>query len=123
MPQPAKVSDDAQKFVARDIRRGRTYHIILIDPPKFGRGPDGEVWDLFTSLPGFMRDCAQLLTPQHAAFVLTCYAIRASAVAFDQLCRDVMEPRGGSFDSGELIIRAKDGNAVPTSLFTRWTGP
>jgi 23S rRNA (cytosine1962-C5)-methyltransferase len=115
--------DDAQKFVARDIRRGRTYHIILIDPPKFGRGPDGEVWDLFTSLPSFMRDCAQLLTPQHASFVLTVYAIRASAIAFDQLCRDVMQSRGGSFDSGELVIRARDGNAVPTSLFTRWSGP
>ena len=117
------ILDDAQKFVSRDVRRGKTYHIILIDPPKFGRGPEGEVWDLFTSLPQFMTDCAKLLTPEQASFVLTVYAIRASAIAFDQLCRDVMQARGGSFESGELLIRANNGRAVPTSLFTRWTAP
>jgi 23S rRNA (cytosine1962-C5)-methyltransferase len=117
------ILDDATKFVARDVRRGRTYHIILIDPPKFGRGPEGEVWDLFTSLPGFMRDCEKLLAPEQSTFVLTCYAIRASAIAFDQLCRNVMEARGGHFESGELLIRSKSGNALPTSLFTRWTSP
>jgi 23S rRNA (cytosine1962-C5)-methyltransferase len=115
------ILDDAAKFAAREVRRGRTYHIILIDPPKFGRGPEGEVWDLFAGLPGLLGNCAQLLAPSHAAMVLTVYAIRASALAFDQLCRDVLAERGGSFSSGELAIRAKGGNAVPTSLFTRWT--
>jgi len=115
------ILDDATKFAAREVRRGRTYHIILIDPPKFGRGPAGEVWDLFAGLPGLLGNCAQLLAPSHAAMVLTVYAIRASALAFDQLCRDVLAERGGAFSSGELAIRAKGGNAVPTSLFTRWT--
>ena len=55
--------DDASKFVAREVRRGKTYDVILVDPPKFGRGPDGEVWDLFTSLPPLMKDCAALLAP------------------------------------------------------------
>ena len=50
--------DDASKFVAREVRRGKTYDIILVDPPKFGRGPDGEVWDLFTGLPPLMKGCA-----------------------------------------------------------------
>lgn len=114
------ILDDAAKFVAREARRGKTYHIILIDPPKFGRGPEGEVWDLFTHLPALMKGCAQLLAPQQAALVLTVYAIRASSLAFDQLCRDVLSDRPGSFDTGELAIRAANGNAVPTSLFTRW---
>lgn len=114
------ILDDARKFVAREVRRGKTYHIILVDPPKFGRGPEGEVWDLFTHLSPLMRDCAAILDPKQAALVLTVYAIRASALAFDQLTREVLTGRGGRYDTGELAIRAKDGNAVPTSLFTRW---
>jgi 23S rRNA (cytosine1962-C5)-methyltransferase len=113
--------DDAQKFVKREVRRGKTYHLILVDPPKFGRGPDGEVWDLFTHLPPLLKDCAKLLVPSRAALVLTIYAIRASALAFDQLCREALSDRGGSFASGELAIREAEGErALPASLFTRW---
>lgn len=115
------ILDDAAKFVAREVRRGKTYHVILVDPPKFGRGPGGEVWDLFTDLPPLMTDCARLLAPSPAALVLTVYAIRASSLAFDQLCRQALAARAGTFQSGELAIRADGGNAVPTSLFTRWT--
>ena len=115
------ILDDARKFVAREVRRGKTYHLILVDPPKFGRGPDGEVWDLFTHLAPLMRDCAALLAPRHASLVLTVYAIRASALAFEQLVQECLAERGGSFDTGELAIRAPGGNAVPTSLFTRWS--
>jgi 23S rRNA (cytosine1962-C5)-methyltransferase len=115
------ILDDAKKFVAREVRRGKSYDLILVDPPKFGRGPDGEIWDLFTSLPSLMTDCANLLAPAQAALVLTVYAIRASALAFDQLVREVLGARGGSFESGELAIREDKGQrAVPTSLFTRW---
>jgi 23S rRNA (cytosine1962-C5)-methyltransferase len=68
-----------------------------------------------------LGSCGQLLAPSGASMVLTVYAIRASALAFDQLCRDVLSKRGGTFSSGELAIRARGGSAVPTSLFTRWT--
>lgn len=114
------ILDDAGKFVAREVRRGKTYHVILVDPPKFGRGPEGEVWDLFTNLAPFLTDCAKLLDPKQSAMILTVYAIRASALAFDQLMRDTLKGKGGDFHTGELAIRAKGGNAVPTSLFTRW---
>jgi 23S rRNA (cytosine1962-C5)-methyltransferase len=115
------ILDDAQKFVAREVRRGKTYDVILVDPPKFGRGPDGEVWNLFTHLPPLMKDCAGLLAPG-ASLVLTVYAIRASALAFDQLCREVLAGRGGAFESGELAIREAEGvRALPASLYTRWS--
>ncbi len=118
------ILDDAQKFVAREVRRGRTYHVILVDPPKFGRGPDGEVWDLFADLPGLLANCGRLLADRHAAMILTVYAIRASALAFDQLMRETLRERAGTFDTGELAIRAASGCLVPTSLFTRWaSGP
>jgi 23S rRNA (cytosine1962-C5)-methyltransferase len=112
--------DDAAKFAARDVRRGKTYHMILVDPPKFGRGPEGEVWDLFKNLPPLLEDLAKLLAPE-AAMVLTVYAIRASAIAFDQLLREALNGRGGSFETGELAIRARSGPLVPTSLFVRWS--
>ena len=113
--------DDAARFVAREVRRGKTYHVILVDPPKFGRGPEGEVWDLFTDLPALLNDCAKLLAAKDAAIVLTIYAIRASALAFDQLLRDTLAGRGGHFETGELAIQAQGGHAVPTSLFVRWS--
>lgn len=117
------IVDDAAKFAARDVRRGKTYHVILIDPPKFGRGPAGEVWDLFTHLPALLEDCAKLVAPGSAAMVLTVYAIRASALAFDQLMQDTLKEQKGDFDRGELAIAAKSGPAVPTSLFVRWSRP
>lgn len=112
--------DDAAKFAARDVRRGKTYHMILVDPPKFGRGPDGEIWDLFQNLPSLLADLAKLLAPEQAAMVLTIYAIRASSLAFDQLLREALAKRGGAFDSGELAIQSRAGPLVPTSLFVRW---
>lgn len=116
------ILDDAAKFVAREVRRGKTYHVILVDPPKFGRGPEGEVWDLFQGLPGLLKNAAQLLAPDRAAMILTVYAIRASALAFEQLAADVLSERGGSLSAGELALAAEgDGAQVPTSLFVRWT--
>lgn len=116
------ILDDAAKFVAREVRRGKTYHVILVDPPKFGRGPEGEVWDLFQGLPLLMKNVVQLLAPDQAALVLTVYAIRASALAFEQLVADTVEGRGGRLAAGELALTAEGGGAsVPTSLFVRWS--
>ncbi len=115
--------DDARKFVQREVRRGRLYDVILIDPPKFGRGPNNETWEIFEDLPDMMRNCAALVAGPRSAIVLTAYAIRASALMLDQLCREVLADKGGRFESGELAIREEGGaRAVPTSLFTRWSG-
>jgi 23S rRNA (cytosine1962-C5)-methyltransferase len=108
--------------VAREVRRGRHYHLILIDPPKFGRGPEGEVWDVFAHLAPLLRDCAALLAPGRTALVLTTYAIRASALATDGLVRECLAARGGALESGELaVVEEAGGRLLPTSLFTRWT--
>ncbi len=109
------IVDDAAKFVAREIRRGRQYDVILVDPPKFGRGPDGEVWDLFQHLPAHLRDCAGLLAPGRSHMVLTVYAIRASALAFGQVLEEALGGRPGSLEIGELAIRETEAG-VPTPL-------
>ena len=90
------ILEDARKFVAREVRRGKSYHLILIDPPKFGRGPEGEVWDVFAHLAPLLRDCAALLAPGRSALVLTTYAIRASALAIDGLVRECLGGRRGA---------------------------
>jgi 23S rRNA (cytosine1962-C5)-methyltransferase len=116
------ILDDAGKFVAREVRRAKTYHVILVDPPKFGRGPNNEVWDLYTHLPDLMRNCNLLLERTAARLCLTVYAIRASALAIDGLAREVLAQRGGCFESGELAILEQSGaRAIGTSLFTRWS--
>jgi 23S rRNA (cytosine1962-C5)-methyltransferase len=116
------ILEDARKFVAREVRRGKTYHVILIDPPKFGRGPGGEVWDVFTHLPALLRDCAALLGPRRAALVLTTYAIRASALATDALVRECLVARRGTTESGELaVVEEAGGRLLSTSLYSRWT--
>ncbi len=116
------ICEDARKFVAREVRRGRTYHSILVDPPKFGRGPDGEVWELFDHLPALLSDCAKLLAPEGAHLILTAYAIRASSLALDGLMRETLRDHGGDFESGELALQEASGRRlIGTSLYSRWT--
>ena len=118
------ICEDARKFVAREVRRGRTYHSILVDPPKFGRGADGEVWELFEHLPALLADCAKLLAPERSHLILTAYAIRASSLALDGLMRDVLAGRGGTIESGELALQEQSGGRLlGTSLFSRWSAP
>lgn len=121
------ICDDAGKFVARDVRRGARYDVILLDPPKYGRGPDGEVWQLFEHLPGMLAQCRTLLADDALALVLTVYAMRSSYASFHELAAEAFAGRGGHLASGELFIReaAAAGTEVrrrlATSLFVRWT--
>ena len=112
------IVDDAAKFVRREVKRGNVYDGIVLDPPKFGRGPDGETWDLFEDLPGVLEDCVALLKPQKGSFLLlTSYAIRASSMAFGQLTAEYFD---GAIETGELFVREKDtGRLLPTSMFTK----
>jgi 23S rRNA (cytosine1962-C5)-methyltransferase len=120
------ICEDAMKFIAREERRGNRYDIILTDPPKFGRGPNGEVWQLFEHLPLMLDICRELLSDKPVGLVLTAYSIRASFYATHELMRETMRGAGGRVESGELIIResgkpdADECRALSTSLFSRW---
>ena len=123
------ILDDAMKFIERERRRGNTYDIILTDPPKFGRGPDGEVWQLFDHLPVMLDICRDLLSPKPIGLVLTAYSIRASFYSMHELMMETMRGMGGLVESGELISRetptepGQAARALSTSLFSRWTRP
>jgi TrmH family RNA methyltransferase len=99
------ICEDAMKFILREERRGNTYDIILTDPPKFGRGPNGEVWHLFEHLPLMLDICREILSPKAVGLVLTAYSIRASFYSIHELMRETMRGAGGVVESGELVIR------------------
>ncbi len=115
------ICEDAVRFAEREERRGSRYDIVLLDPPAFGRGPKGEVWQLFEHLPGMIELCRSILTPTPLALVLTAYSIRASFFAMHALMRDTMIGMDGRVESGELVIREQTaGRQLSTSLFSRW---
>ncbi|WP_291747413.1 class I SAM-dependent methyltransferase [Bauldia sp.] len=116
------ICEDAVKFVAREERRGNRYDGIILDPPKFGRGPKGEVWDIFAALPDLLRACARLLTDDPAFLILTAYSIRSSFLSMHELTAECLEGRDGVVESGELVIREEGGGrGLSTSLFSRWS--
>ncbi|MEM9732941.1 MAG: RsmD family RNA methyltransferase [Pseudomonadota bacterium] len=118
------ICDDALKFVQREGRRGNTYDIILLDPPAYGRGPKGEVWQLFDDLPTLLDAVAALQSDRHLMTVLTAYAIRASHFALHELMQEVLSGRSGRLESGELVLEQENGGvSLSTSMFSRHLGP
>ncbi|HMQ58729.1 MAG TPA: class I SAM-dependent methyltransferase [Rhizobiaceae bacterium] len=116
------ICDDAMKFVEREARRASRYDIILLDPPAYGRGPAGEVWQLFEHLPAMLDACRAILSDRPVMLILTAYAIRASFFAMHELVRDVFAGAGGSVTSGELVLREQaSGRQLSTSMYSRWT--
>ena len=113
--------DDAGKFTAREVRRERRYDGILLDPPKFGRGPTGEVWRLEENLAPLLADCRKLLDENSRFLVLTVYAVRMSALAIGELVKQIFGDLGGTVEVGEMAVREEArGLLLPTAIFARW---
>ena len=116
------IVDDASKFSAREVRRGRRYDGILLDPPKFGRGPEGEVWRLEENLGPLLADCRKLLDADSRFLVLTVYAVRMSALAIGELVKQTLRDLGGTVEMGEMAVREEArGLLLPTAIFARWS--
>lgn len=116
------IVDDAVKFVAREVRRGRRYDAIILDPPKYGRGPDGEVWQLESDLAPLLREVRRLVDRDSAFVFLTVYAIRLSALALGELMQQVFGDLNGHIECGELAMREEArGLVLPTAIWARWS--
>lgn len=117
--------DDAGKFTAREVRRGKRYDGIILDPPKFGRGPDGEVWRLEQGLPGLVADCRTLLDADSRFLFLTVYAVRMSSLALAGLLAETFKGLPGTIEHGDLAVRedGPEGRLLPTAIFARWSNP
>lgn len=117
------LTDDAAKFTAREVRREKRYDGIILDPPKFGRGPDGEVWRLEEHLPGLIADCAKLLDKDSRFLFLTVYAVRMSSLAIAGLLEEALGALPGTIEHGDLAVReeGEKGRLLPTAIFARWS--
>ena len=115
--------DDAVKFAGREVRRGRRYDAIILDPPKFGRGPKGETWRLEEHLAPLLADCRRLLDEESAFLFLTAYAVRMSSLAIGGLVAELFHDLTGRVEHGELAVReeGEGGRLLPTAIFARWT--
>lgn len=115
------ITDDAMKFVEREIRRGSKYDAIVLDPPKFGRGPKNETWRFETDFPKLLDHVRTLLSDRPLFVIATVYAVRLSYAAVGQSLAGAMPP--GKTVCGEMTIResSKRDLILPTGLFARWT--
>lgn len=115
------ICEDARKFVAREIRRGNKYDGILLDPPRFGRGTEGEKWQFELDTAPLLRDCANLLSDDASFLILTAYTMRLSAITLEHMMRDAA-PKRGNIDCGELLLMDETRQRpLSTSLFARWS--
>ena len=118
------IVDDALKFVQREARRGVKYDGIILDPPKFGRGPKGEVWEVYKSLPDLLQACRECLSKDPLFLVTTLYAVRASAIHVAQAMEDMMDGFGGTIEMGELVTREQSaGRLLSQAVYARWENP
>jgi len=117
--------DDAAKFAAREVRRGKRYDGIILDPPKFGRGPEGEVWRLEEGLPGLIADCRKLLDADSRFLFLTVYAVRMSSLALAGLLAEHFADLPGMIEHGDLAVQEEGEGTrlLPTAIFARWSNP
>ncbi len=104
------IVDDALKFVEREIKRGNKYDCLVMDPPKFGRGPKGETWKIEENLPKLLSQVRKILSDKPLFVIITSYAIEASSLSLGYALEEMMKDFKGKVDTGELCILEKSNN-------------
>lgn len=116
------IIEDARIFVEREIRRGRSYDGIIMDPPAFGHGPDSEIWKIEDHFVKLVEDCKKLLKPEPLFFLINGYSAGYSATTYKNNLLSLVTDFGGNIDIGELAIRESGQSAriLPCGIFARW---
>jgi 23S rRNA (cytosine1962-C5)-methyltransferase len=114
------VVEDALKFVQREVRRGNTYSGIILDPPAYGRGADGEKWILDDNLNEMIQLCSKLLLPEKSFLILNMYSIGFSALVGNNLVNSYFN-RGDANEFGELYLADRFGKKLPLGTFLRFS--
>jgi 23S rRNA (cytosine1962-C5)-methyltransferase len=121
------ILDDVRAFVRREIKRGRKYHGIIMDPPAFGHGADNEVWKIEKDFLDLIESCTQILADDPLFFLVNGYSAGYSALAYQNSLRILTEKYEGVIEVGELAIQEsneqdkKDPRLLPCGIFARWT--
>jgi 23S rRNA (cytosine1962-C5)-methyltransferase len=109
--------DDALKFVKKEIRRGNQYHGIILDPPAYGHGANGEKWKLEENIQEMMESVLQLLNPKEHLLILNAYSLGFSALVAENMLSDFSKKNKSELTIGELYIPAKTGIKLPLGVW------
>jgi 23S rRNA (cytosine1962-C5)-methyltransferase len=115
------ITDDALKFVRRELRRGNGYDAVILDPPSYGHGARGEVWRLSKHLPLLLEMCGRLTAGRRRFILLTCHTPGFDAARLKEIMADALDDSAaGTLSGGELSIAAATGRVLPSGVAVRW---
>ncbi|HNC23543.1 MAG TPA: class I SAM-dependent methyltransferase [Opitutaceae bacterium] len=115
------ITDDCLKFARRELKRGRRYDAIIMDPPTYGRGSGGELWRLEDHLWDLLTECRALLSDQPVFFLINAYTARLSPTVVANLLVELLGSRGGLITAGEVGLPIqRDGKVLPCGIYGRW---
>lgn len=115
--------DDVLKFVSREVRRDRKYECIIMDPPVYGRGPNGELWQIEHSLAPLIALCKKLLSEKALFFLVNCYTTGLSPLSIGNLLRLSMKSDENSIEYGEVGIKSNSSVILPCGIYGKWFSP
>jgi 23S rRNA (cytosine1962-C5)-methyltransferase len=115
------IEDDAIKFLEREEKRGNKYDAVIMDPPKYGRGPKGEIWKIEEMLPKLLSQAKKVLSDKPLFVIITSYAIDSSSLSLGYALKDMMKSFGGNVESGELcVVEKSKGRIIPLANTALW---
>lgn len=117
------IIDDVKKFVSREIRRGNTYDAIIMDPPSYGRGANGEVWKFEENIEELIKLCMQVLSDKPLFFLINSYTTGISSAVLENILKINMKNKkiGGKFENGEIGLPMTGSNLIlPCGIYARW---
>ena len=115
------IVDDVRKFVEREIRRGNKYDAIIMDPPSYGRGKNGEVWQFENNIADLVNLCKQVLSDKPLFFLINSYTTGISSRVLEDILYLELDRKDGKLSSGEIGLPMKDSNLVlPCGIYGRW---
>jgi len=116
------IVDDVIKFVQREARRGSFYDGVILDPPKFGRGPKGEVWEFYKLIPQLLQYCRSVLSEKPLFLMMTAYAVKASYLTLFNAVSEVMHKYPGTVQAGEILnVEKSAGRLLSTAIYALWS--
>ena len=114
------IIEDVIKFVLREVRRERKYDVIIMDPPVYGRGPNGELWQIETSLTRLVEECVKLLSPSPILFLINCYTASFSHISLKNILQTQIK-NNGFFESGEIALPIENTDLIlPSGIYARF---
>lgn len=113
--------DDALKFAKKEVRRGNTYHGIILDPPAYGHGPNGEKWKLEDNIAEMMEEVLKLIDPVKHLLILNAYSLGFSNIIIENFLRSKATEFQSDLQTGELFLQAKSGVKLPLGVWGRLT--